>query len=254
MDITTKTYYGETFLTPGQISNTTLAAYDKSVTIYTTGADIVATSLVPDCMFNLTYKLQGPNLYQGAAGNYIWAGGPAFAFDNPESYVTGNITVGGKVINVVPEKSVAWIDWQWGNTYAADGWTGFIFLLSNGVKIITMTTKPSPKYLPVSISTLVFPDGHHEVHALDTDFHPWDPWVDPYTNITYYNNYLVNIPSRGIFLHSHLPVEGGQTTVRSDPTRLNSVADSYSTFEGVFDGVPVTGFGITERKENLPQS
>lgn len=84
---------------------------------------------------------------------------------------------------------------------------------------------------------------------MDTDVHPSNPWVDPYTNITYFNNYLISIPSRNILLYSTLAMEGGNMTIWFDPSRLNSVADSYSTFNGFFDGLPVTGYGISEKKE-----
>jgi hypothetical protein len=44
-------------------------------------------------------------------------------------------------------------------------------------------------------------------------------------------------------------MEGNNTTIRSDPSRLNSVTDSYSTFDGFFDGLLVTGYGISEKRE-----
>jgi len=40
----------------------------------------------------------------------------------------------------------------------------------------------------------MFPDGHYKVHTVDTDVHPSNPWVDPYMNIMYSNNYLIGIP------------------------------------------------------------
>ena len=44
------------------------------------------------------------------------------AFDNPEACPTGTITVDGREPAIVPEKCVGWVDFQWGNSYAADGW------------------------------------------------------------------------------------------------------------------------------------
>ena len=84
---------------------------------------------------------------------------------------------------------------------------------------------------------------------MDTDVHPSNLWVDPYTNITYFNNYLISIQSRNILLYSTLAMEGDDTTIWSDPSRLNSVTDLYSTFDGFFDGLLVTGYGISEKRE-----
>ena len=97
------------------------------------------------------------------------------AFDNPEACLTGTITVDGREPAIVPEKCVGWVDLQWGNSYAADGWFSFMIRLDNGVRIVTMTTNPSPKYTQCSISTLMFPNSHYEVHTVDTDVHPSDP-------------------------------------------------------------------------------
>lgn len=171
------------------------------------------------------------------------------AFDNPEACLTGTITVDGREPAIVPEKCVGWVDLQWGNSYAADGWFSFMIRLDNGVRIVTMTTNPSPKYTQCSISTLMFPNSHYEVHTVDTDVHPSDPWVDPYTNITYFNICLNSIQSRNILLYWTLAMKGDNTTIRSDPSQLNSVTDSYSTLDGFFDGLLVTGYGISEKRE-----
>lgn len=80
---------------------------------------------------------------------------------------------------------------------------------------------------------------------------PGDPWVDPYTNITYFYNYLISILSRNILLYSTPVMEGGNMTIRSDPSWFNLVVDSYSTSNGSFDGLLVTGYGISE-KRRLP--
>lgn len=117
------------------------------------------------------------------------------------------------------------------------------------MRIVTMTTNSSPKYTRCSIFTLMFPGGRRGVRTVGAGVRPGDPWVDPYTNITYFNNYLISILSRNTLIYSTPVMEGGNMTIRSGPSRLNSVADSYSTSDGFFDGLPVTGYGISEKKE-----
>ena len=68
MDITVKTYYDETFLTPGQIPNGSLSGHSQAMVMHAISSDqffgIVAWSTTPGYTFNLTYKPAGPNLYK----------------------------------------------------------------------------------------------------------------------------------------------------------------------------------------------
>jgi hypothetical protein len=59
-----------------------------------------------------------------------------WAFDNPEAYPAGTITVDGREPAIVPEKCVGWVDFRWGNSYAAGGWFSFMIRLDNGVRIL----------------------------------------------------------------------------------------------------------------------
>lgn len=253
MDITAKTYYGESFWSTGKVSTTTLAATSPGhLDIFATSPDhfsnINAISVVPNATFNLSYVAQGPNFYQGATGSYVWGTDVAYAFDNPETLPSGTLMWEGKEVKVVSEKSKTWFDIQWGPGYAYNGWYSFTFLLDNGVRVVTMTTGGlNVTGYRDSIVTFGYLDGHHEVYAVDTDYHPSNPWKSARTNITYYSNYEIHVPGKAWFNVS-LPVEGGELTHYDDPTPANSIADSFAYFTGVLDGKKVKGVGIAERK------
>ncbi|OCK81369.1 hypothetical protein K432DRAFT_295638 [Lepidopterella palustris CBS 459.81] len=234
------------------MSNNATAGDSGLLHIWATTADQISSinsiSTNPKIAFNLTFQPKGPFLYQAGGGDYTWGIGTAWAFDAPEAWLTGTLTIAGATVNVVPEQSMGWFDWQWGPGYAPAGWHAHVILLDNGVKIVIMITNPSTLYTQVAVSTMQFPDGHHEVYPIDTDIHPCGPWVSKDTNLTYYNEYHINIPEKRTSLAVKLRMEGGEATLLSDPTPANSINDAYATYEGIFDGVPVTGWGIAERR------
>ncbi|KAF2497319.1 hypothetical protein BU16DRAFT_311020 [Lophium mytilinum] len=250
MDITAKTYSGRTWSRPGQLSTTKADSLSPDfLHLYATTEDnyseYKAVSVVPAFPFNLTHTPKGAGSYQAGAGTYIWGGLRCWAWDAPEALTTGTLTIDGKDVAVIPEKSITWMDWQYGPGYAVEGWYSFVIALTNGVKITTMTTYPTPKYPSGSVATLGFPDGHHEVYALDRDFHPSDPWVSPDTNVTYYKSYQVNVPAKGISLNVSLAMEGGE--LYNPDTEGIIIADTFSYFAGTYEGLPITGWGNAER-------
>ncbi|KAF2801323.1 uncharacterized protein BDZ99DRAFT_240450 [Mytilinidion resinicola] len=250
MDITDKTYSGRTWSRPGQLSTTKADSLSPDfLHLYATTEDnysqYKAVSVVPAFPFNLTHTPKGAGSYQGGAGTYIWGGLRCWAWDAPEALTTGTLTIDGAEVAVIPEKSITWMDWQYGPGYASEGWYSFVIALTNGVKITTMTTYPNSKYPTGSVATLGFPDGHHEVYALDRDFHPADPWVSKDTNVTYYKSYQVNVPAKGISLNVSLAMEGGE--LYNPDTEGIIIADTFSYFEGTYEGLPVTGWGNSER-------
>jgi hypothetical protein len=253
MDITTGYHFGGSYSFPGQVSSTVLEGITPILHVGAYSPDqyssIFTISTLPDAPFNLTYAPKGPNLYQAASGAYIWGTGYAYTIDAPETWVTGTITVpGGKVVNIAPETSMTWFDMQWGPSYAPGGWHAFVILLANGIKIQVTVTNPSTNYNQNSMASFSFPDGHQEVWPVVNDVHPSNPWVSPLSNITYYSNYRIDIPLKGTSLDVTLPVQGGETALLTDPTPGNTIADSFAYFDGTYEGVPVAGWGIAERR------
>jgi len=252
-DITNGHTFGGSWPYDGQLSNTELFGQTE---ILTTGArsedqvsELYVTSTQPSARFNLTYVPKGPSLYQSGSGAYIWGSGYAYAFDYPETYVTGTlVNFANETVDIVSENSMAWFDMQWGPSYAADGWHAYVILLNNGVKMQVTVTNPSPNYRFNSMATILFPDGHHELHPVVGGVHEADPWVSDVTNITYFHSYRIDIPSRAISLSVYSPLEAGETTIHADPTPVNTIADTFAWFTGYFAGVAVEGWGIAEER------
>ncbi|KAI9743610.1 MAG: hypothetical protein M1818_002926 [Claussenomyces sp. TS43310] len=251
-DITLGTHFGTSIISNGQLSN---SEYYADSGVLKTGAysadqysEVYVISEHPEATFNLTYAPQGPNLYQGGSGAYIWGLGFAYAYDMTETWVTGTITQNGSVVNIVPETSMTWWDLQWGPSYSPGSWHAYVILLDNGVKIQVTVTNPVTTYRQNSLATFSFPDGHHEVYPVANDVQPANPWVSPVSNITYYHDYRIDISDYETSLAVHVPVEGGETALNTDPSAVNSIADSFAYFSGTSNGLPVRGWGIAERK------
>jgi len=252
MDITAKKYSGTKWLSTGHHSYDTIDSQSpEKLHIYTTTPDIFtefkAISVDPTYTFDLTHRPKGPNSYQAGGGTYIWGGARCWAWDNPEAWTIGTVTINGTKTRVIPEKSMTWMDFQYGPGYASQGWYSFLVLLSNGVKITTMTTLPTPKYSTVSVATIMYLDGHHEIYTVDKDFHAADPWISPNTNITYYKSYQVNIPAKCTSLNVRLAMEGGELFYPDNITNGSKVADTFAYYWGTFEGRPISGWGNAER-------
>ncbi|KAF2497794.1 hypothetical protein BU16DRAFT_537400 [Lophium mytilinum] len=252
-DITNGHIFGGSWHYDGQLSNTKLYG---STPILTTGArsddqisELYVTSTQESARFNLTYVPKGPNLYQAGVGAYIWGTGYAYAYDYPETYVTGTlVNFANETVDIVPEQSQAWFDMQWGPSYAAGGWHAYVILLNNGVKIQATITNPVSEYNQASLATIAYPDGHHEVYPVVGGVHPADPWVSELSNITYYSSYRIDVPGKKLSLDVRSPWKSGETALLTDPTPANTIADTFAWFSGYFDGVAVEGFGISEER------
>jgi len=252
VDITANTHFGISAFEPGQVSLTSFSAKTSFLEVGSDAPDQFSQNWVkgtlPEIPFDLKFIPKGPNLYQGGSGEFIWGKDIAYCVDATETEVHGTITVKGKVVKVVPEKSMAWFDLQWGPGYASQGWHAFVVMLDNGVKLQVTVTRATPLYKQGSFTTIGYPDGHQEVWAVENSTHPTNPWVSPVSNITYYHDYIIKIPGKGI-LYAHLPVEGGETAPLENIEPANTIADTFAWYRGILDGKPVKGFGIMELRD-----
>ncbi|KAH8701502.1 hypothetical protein BGW36DRAFT_355661 [Talaromyces proteolyticus] len=252
LDVQTGYNFGTQVKTPGQLSTTVLDGDSGLLHFSASTADqaseLFAVSTFKEIPYKLHYTPKGPYLYQAGSGSYVWGTGYAYAFDAPETWVTGTLTINNTIVNIVPNESAAWFDMQWGPSYAPGGWHAFVFLLDNGVKVAIMVTNPTNIYSQNSIATILYPDGNHQVFAVDPELHAAKPWVSSTSNITYYSYYQLNIPGKGITLDVNLPWEAGETALDSNPTPANTIADSFAYYNGTFDGTIVRGYGIAEQR------
>jgi hypothetical protein len=266
LDITTKVYHGATYITPGKtISNTTFDVDAAGLHMYAASPDLfsvlVAISSLPGLTFNLTSQPQGPNLYHGGAGAFSWGidipnmsgTGLTNEWGAPDMWVTGTITENQKQVNVIPGESRSWFDRQWGNGAATAGWTWYNIFLENGIILAIWHSNPIPGFSSKtdSFATILFVDGHQEIYPINNDIHPTDPFVSPQTNLTYYGSYQVVIPDVNAKFNITLAVHTGEMTVAEAPTAANTLFEAYVDVEGLYEGVPVSGYGLSEVKYGL---
>lgn len=253
-DITNNTYFGVSYYDPGQVSITDFSGQSSILTFGSHAEDQFSETWVisnlTELPFNLSWVPKGPLLYQGGSGAFKWGKQLAYAIDIPDTLVTGSFTSNGKEVNVVPEESMAWFDYQWGPGYASGGWQAFVILLDNGVRMQVTLTAPNPEYAQGSFATVMYPDGYHAVWPVSNDTLRKNSWVSPDTNFTYWQDYVINIPSKKTSLVVHLPVQGGETAPLENPTASNTIADSFAYYSGTFEGFVVRGWGIMELRHD----
>ncbi|RFU32593.1 hypothetical protein B7463_g3733, partial [Scytalidium lignicola] len=252
LDITEGNYFGITqFPTSGvSVSKDTLDLVYPGLHIYSTSPDLISkmtqTSTITRAGFNLTSVAQGPNNYDAGSGVFNWGLGLTTEWSVPEAWVTGTITIDGKEVAVIPEKSMAWYDRQFGPGFGTSGWNLWIFLLDNGVKVTVWATNAVSGGEPQFFATMLFLDGHHEVYPVAEDFHPSVPFVSKLTNLTYYGKYMLEIPQKRTRLEVTLPTLAGEMTDPTNPQNSSTLFEGYSTFAGYFDNQYVTGWGTSE--------
>lgn len=257
LDIDTEEYYGRTDFTPGTLSNTTYDISNKVAHQYSTKPDLVsvqhAETFHPCVTMNLTLEPRGPNLYHAGSGIHWFGGGITHEIASPQLWVTGSINVNGTDVAVIPEESVGWLDRQWGPGAPTKGWDFYTIYLSNGWSMSVWHV--SSTNLPLKLSrfaTVLFPNGHTEVHTLEDDIHPTGPWVSPVTNLTYHNGYTLNLPTLGLSLEVTVKHPGtGELTNLDVPGLGTTILEAYVEVSGIHDGEPVTEFGVSEQLNSL---
>ncbi|XP_014551556.1 hypothetical protein COCVIDRAFT_30922 [Bipolaris victoriae FI3] len=256
LDIETGEYYGRNHLVPGVISNKTYDIDSGILRQYASTADLVsvqhAESSDPHATFNLTFEPRGPNLYHGGSGVHWWGTGYTNEIAYPQLWVTGTITTNGTTVAVIPEKSLAWMDRQWGTGGAINGWWFFNFYLPNGWVIGGWRTQPvddTPKVS--SFATVLFPDGHHEVHAMDPNVHESDSWISADTNLTWYAKYQLTIPTIDLTLDVKLPHKAGEMAYLEELGAAITLFKGYATVSGTLCKENITGYGLVEQIYSL---
>ncbi|KAL5326326.1 hypothetical protein ACEPPN_007464 [Leptodophora sp. 'Broadleaf-Isolate-01'] len=222
---------------------------------YASTADLLSTmisiSSVENATFSLVSQPRGPNIYDAGSGHFFWGNDMTFEYATPECYVTGNITYQGQTIDVIPEKSMAWYDRQFGPGYGTNGWNLFIFYLENGVKACIWHSSAVGDGAALRLATFMFPDGHHEVYPIADDIHPSTPFVSKQTGFTYYGSHEVNVLGMDASFIIELPVLAGEMTSHESPTARNTLFEGFSVVKGIFKGKSVKGWGVTEQRNPL---
>lgn len=252
LDINDSYFYGETFDAPNAVfpADTFYYKADKFET-YSTGdlfSTQVSKSTVEGAEFNIVSSPKGPNFYDAGSGSYFWGTDMTYELAYPEQWVTGNITYKGEVIDIVPEKSMSWLDRQFGPGIGLAGWNLWILLFDNGIKACIWRSEAVHDNPKQYFATFLFPDGHHEIYPIDSEIHPSNPFVSNQTGFTYYGRHKVNIPGINAHFDIQQPVLAGEMTLSSKPTAGNTLAEGYSVVSGSIRGQTVKGWGVSERR------
>lgn len=167
------------------------------------------TSTVPNASFNLTVEPQGPALLYAGSGSFFWGGGMNNQWASPNSRVSCTVLVDIKEADVIPGKSVTWMDRQVGTGLEYNGWHWFNIILENGLNLGVWSAKPiNGRQHFSSFASVQFPDGHQEVHLLDVDIHVAKPWTSKVTNLTYYAELQLNLPTMQTNINVTIPAKG----------------------------------------------
>jgi hypothetical protein len=252
LDINDGVYFGETFNDRNSTFATNTLHYKTDrFESYSTTPDLftiqVSKSTVEDAEFNLVSSPRGPNFFDAGNGFFFWGTDWTYEYAFPEQWVTGNITYKGEVIDIIPEKSMSWLDRQYGPTIAPAGWNLFIIYLEDGTKLTVWHSGAVGDNPAQVFATAMFPDGHHEVYPVDEDIHPSVPFTSTDSNFTYYANHKVSIPDMNAYFDIEQPVFAGEMTQKDNPLPTNTLFEGYAVVKAHVRGKELKGWGVAER-------
>jgi len=253
LDITTQNFTGVGTAETGQWSITSFDAEAGGVRMYAASDDMystmIATSSIPGATFNLTSEPVGPLLYHAGSGIFTWGTDITYEWAAPQMKTSGTITVDGEEINIIPEQSTSWYDRQYGPGFATSGWVWGMAILDNGLIFSYCHNLPvQGKNKTLTFSTILYPDGHHEVNELEFDMHLSERFISPETNLPYYQAYQVNVPRKGLVLDVKIPIQAGEMAREGFNSNNTILFEAYATINGTINGEYVTGYGVSEQK------
>ncbi|KAK8140207.1 Secreted hydrolase-like protein [Apiospora sp. TS-2023a] len=217
---------------------------------------IVCKSTVEGAEFDLVVSPRGPNLYAGGQGTFFWGTDWTYQMSYPEMWVTGTLKYRGDTIEVVPEKSMAWLDRQYGVGTGAAGWDLYMLLFENGLKMSIWRSEACPggSNTKQYFATVVYPeDGHHEIYPLDDHVECSRPFVSEETGYLYHARQVLTIPGLGnarIEMEQPWPV--GEMGVKGKPDVVSTLFEGYVDVRARIRGEEVKGWGVSERRVGVP--
>lgn len=248
-DVTTGDYFGTNVVVPGVISNQTYNIEGGGLTLRATSPDLFSEVIVdctmPEATFNLSMGHRGPSFYHSGSGTYLWGSDLTSEYAMSNLWVTGTITTNGTTAAIIPDKSRAWFDRQWGHGFAFNGWNWFVVFLDNDLTLAIWRVPPVDGSSKIdAFTTVLYPDGHHEVHLVRENIQPSGPFTSSRTNTTYFSRFDIEIPTLNTSLQVRLPRQSGEMT---DATASRTLFEAYAEFTGSFKGSKVAGYGLSEQ-------
>ncbi|KAK6850641.1 Secreted hydrolase-like protein [Apiospora arundinis] len=210
---------------------------------------LVCKSIVEGAEFDLVVSPRGPNLYAGGQGTFFWGTDWTYQMSYPEMWVTGTLQCRGQTVDVVPEKSMAWLDRQYGVGAGNAGWDLYMLLFENGLKMSIWRSEACPDAAKQYFATVVYPgDGHHEIYPLDDRVECSRPFVSGETGYLYHAHQVLTIAGLDARIELEQPWPVGEMAVRGKPDPVSTLFEGYVNVKARIRGEDVKGWGISERR------
>ncbi|TLD18173.1 hypothetical protein PspLS_10486 [Pyricularia sp. CBS 133598] len=233
LDLTDGSWYGETFLA-GQHFFSVDAIHcetDRFLIRSTKDGDhlspIRTRSTVDGAEFDFVTEPRGPTLFAGGQGVFKWGTGWTYQISFPEMWVTGTFKHNGEEVTVVPEKSMAWLDRQYGVGIGRAGWDLAMLIFENGIKASIWMSKGWDGYKPQYQATVVFPDSHHEIYPVDENVELSQPYVSEATGVTYHAHAVIRIPGLDASIELQQPWPKGEMSVKGAHNPITTLFEGY---------------------------
>ncbi|KAL2670259.1 hypothetical protein Neosp_014726 [[Neocosmospora] mangrovei] len=198
--------------------------------------------------WNITFEPRGPNLYDGGSAAFFWGTDYNREWAVPNARTSGTVTINGTQHEVDPKRSTSWYDRQWGVGIATSGWYWFPIQLRDGTRICAWVVNPVGDYHK-SFATVLRTDGTHEVVTVSPEMQPQNTWTSKKTNITYHESFTLIFPEKKGRLEIAVPFgKERQHGEFGAADRNAALYEAYATVEGTWEGIRVSGWGISEQK------
>ncbi|KAK8034128.1 short-chain dehydrogenase [Apiospora rasikravindrae] len=210
---------------------------------------ILCKSTVEGAQFELVASPRGPTLYAGGQGTFFWGTDWTYQMSFPEMWVTGTFKYKGEVIEVVPEKSMAWLDRQYGMGVGKAGWDLYMLILENGMKASIWRSQAcgsgSKKQY---VATVVYPDSHHEIYPVDNHIELSQPFVSEETGYLYHAHQVLTIAGLDARIELQQPWPVGEMAIKGHHDPVTTLFEGYVNVKGRIRGEEVKGWGVSERR------
>lgn len=253
LDINDGTWFGEGFPTPKDAFALDDVNYRSDrFEIFSTTKDntssLVCKSKVEGAEFDFAISPRGPNLYAGGSGTFFWGTDWTYQMSYPEMWVTGTFKYKGETVSVVSEKSMAWLDRQYGVGLAGNGWDLYMLIFENGMKASIWRSEACPPNTKQYMATILYPDSHHEVYPLDDHVEHSQPYVSKDSGYLYHARHVITIPGLDARIEMQQPWPVGEMTIKGAPHPNTTLFEGYVNVNARIRGEEVKGWGVAERR------
>lgn len=198
-------------------------------------------STVENVQFDITFETSSPVLLNGGLGVFQCGSGLGHEWSMPAGKTTGSLTIGGKKLSIVSDKSLTWYDRQWGT--APNSWTWFELHLDNGVKMSVWNWDKSDSYAASAFATVRQPHGVQAVVPVVSLQKSKKTWTSSVSGFSYPVSYILTLEDGTKLKIAN--IRGDAELVAPDGAQ--TTYEGFITVNGIYKGSKkVRGFGLVE--------